>query len=222
MLGIGMAVAGPPQTPKPITPGVGIPGVQLGMARTKALRTLGKPQKTSAIRLGAATKLPTALQGKYTEDDWEPDGATGNDHPTHTRIEVLSRGGRIVQIAIVGTKYALGGEPSLSTASTFPQVRKQYRSLHVLPYTTDDAVTMFFDDAARGIAFTTSTQDDMGTYEALPKLTPESIIIHPRGQAVLPVSYQTPGVPVGSMPGEDGAALIQKWFSASDTAPAAR
>jgi len=222
MVGIGAAVAGPSKTPKAITPGMGIPEVRLGMARAEAIRALGKPQKTSTIRLGAASKLPATLQGAYTEDDWEPDGPTGSDHPTHTRIEALSRGGRIVQIAVAGTKYALGGNPPLSTASTFTQVRQQYRALHVLPYSTDDAVTMFFDDAARGIAFTTTTQDDMGTYEALPKLTPESIILHPRGQAVLPVNYQTPGVPTGPMPGEDGAALIQKWLSAGDRKPAPR
>jgi hypothetical protein len=73
------------------------------------------------------------------------------------------------------------------------------------------------DDVRRGIAFLAGTQDDIGTYIELPKITPQTIYIHAPGTPALPVEEELASPPVRS--GDSYLPKIRDWFAGGPHRP---
>ncbi|MBC8100984.1 MAG: hypothetical protein H7Z41_00150 [Cytophagales bacterium] len=197
------ARAAAPVSTRTVTPGVGLTGIRLGMKRDAVIALLGRPTQTARLSLGTKTRLPAAQQGSYAEDIWRSGG--------EVLVVVLSRSQKVLQIGVAGPPFKT--TTGLSTGSVFPAVRAKHPGITVRSYQMEDAVTFFADDVKRGIAFTTSTQDDQATYESLSTLKPELMLVHPAGQPVLPVTDAAVGTPDTTPPGSSYTPRIQAWFA---------
>lgn len=174
-----------------IVPGERIGPVRLGMSRAAALKAVGSKPASSAA------------SGGYREDSfrWAP---AGGRPPADATLGVISRGGRVVQVW--ASHPACRTSAGLGTGSTFAAVRKAMPRLSVRDYAMIEEggggyVLLLFDDVRGGVAFTTGTQDDQGTYEALPTLKPGSVVVHPAGARALPFEYGLLGRPGKPFPG---------------------
>ncbi len=176
-----------------IQPGKGIGKLRLGMSVREALRLRGKPNSTERIGL-STNKHPKPQLTRDQELLWW-EGGTADD-PESWLVASIHRE-RIVQLAAMGVDYRL---PSgLSTASEFALIRKTYPKLTVRVgyFGSGDEpgyVGYFFDSLPLGVAFTKGTQDDVGLHNELPKLTPESIVVHPVRQRVLLMEHGLVGL----------------------------
>jgi hypothetical protein len=150
-----------------IAPGKRIGAVALGDTRTAVLKRLGKSNETRRWKDGTREDHWFALPGHKRTDNYPPD------------LTVLSRGGKVVQVAVSWSRFALGD--GTSTATTLGTIRKRYPRLKVSEYTFEDYFGLYFDDVKRGLTFFVGGQDDiMAAYK------PEQIIIHRAGSPVIP------------------------------------
>jgi hypothetical protein len=176
-----------------ITPGKGVGKLGLGMPVVEALRLRGKPQSTEWVALSTKNNpkpVPTALLELLW---WE--GGTADD--PESWLVALVKGERVVQLSVMGANYRLAN--GLSTTSDFTRIRTAYPKLQLHEsYFGSEAEPGYlgfcFDEQVLGVAFTKGTQDDVGLYSALPKLTPESIVVHLPGQRVQLVEHGLVGL----------------------------
>lgn len=167
-----------------ILPGKGIGKLRLGMAVAEAVRLRGKPQNTERVGL-STSKNPKPTPTDYQELLWWEGGSA--DDP-ESWLMALVRRERIVQLAAMGEGYVL--PTGLTSGSALEKIRRTYPKLTVRAgyFGSEDEpgyVGYFFDSVQQGVAFTHGTQDDISTYNSLPTLTPESIVVHPAGKPVL-------------------------------------
>jgi hypothetical protein len=177
---------------KTVTPGMGIGPLRVGMARTEALKAMGPAKPVST----------TKLRGGYTEDVWRTDPAERKDPPERT-LAALSKDGRVVQLAVTDRAYRTAA--GVSVATPFARLRTLFalRAVHDFEMIEEGGggyVLIVADDVARGVAFTTGTQDDRGTFESLPKLTPGSVVVHAPGKPALPAEFGLIGKPSKPFP----------------------
>ena len=176
-----------------IQPGLGIGKLRLGMGVREALRLRGKPNSTEWVGLSTNKNPKPVLLGSLELLWWE--GGTADDPESWLVAHVQHE--RIVQLSAMGANYRLGN--GVSTTSDFTQIRKVYPKLTVRAayFGSEDEpgyVGYFFDEVRQGMAVTKGTQDDVGLYSELPKLTPESIVVHPPRQKVLLMEHGLVGL----------------------------
>jgi hypothetical protein len=167
-----------------IVPGKGIGKLRLEMGVLEAIRLRGRPQSTEWVGVSSA-KNPKPTPTTTLELLWW-EGGTADD-PESWLIAHVKRE-KIVQLSAMGTNYRLTN--GISTQSDFTRIRKAYPKLRVRSgyFGSEDEpgyVGYFFDEIAQGLAFTKGTQDDIATYNSLPKSFPESLVVHPPRQRVL-------------------------------------
>ena len=167
-----------------IVPGKSIGKLRLGMGVLEAIRLRGRPQSTEWVGVTTA-KNPKPTPTTTLELLWW-EGGTADD-PESWLIAHVKRE-RVVQLSAMGINYRLTN--GIATTSDFTKVRKAYPKLRVRSgyFGSEEEpgyVGYFFDDIALGLAFTKGTQDDSATYNSLPQLFPESIVVHPPRQRVL-------------------------------------
>jgi hypothetical protein len=204
-----------------VVPGKSVGRIVLGMSRTEAIRLLGKPTRAQAVKRRNEKTLKVSKTDLYTEV-WEYPRAPGTDDPTH--LTVVSRAGKIIQINYSSPRYAT--PEGITPASSFTDIRKAYPKMTVREYVflgfepqaAGAYAAFLMDDTRRGIAFLTGTQDDVGTYMELPKITPQTIYIHAPGQPALPVEEdEWAAAPVNG--GSDYLTKIRDWFAGGPHRP---
>lgn len=184
--------------------------VFLGMPRADVWKILHRPGRQRTAR-GIPAPHP---RGAYTLDTWS--GAGGRF------LSVLCRDGRVVQIEANGPQFATAQGDS--RAAPFAAVRRRHPRMRVDAYGFSETdrgqpaggfVNFYVDDVRRGIAFTSGTQDDESTYDDLPKLKPDTLIVHAPGARALPVS-EDPETQVAVEPHDpqnDYLPEIRDWFA---------
>jgi hypothetical protein len=201
---------------KTILPGKSVGKLHLGMTVTQARRLCGKPH--SEERVGLSThKKPKPTPTPYKELLWW-EGGTADD-PESWLVALVNKE-TILQLSVMGTDYQL--PTRLSTVSDFTQVRKAYPKLtvHAGYFGSEDEpgyVGYFFDAPRQGLAFTIGTQDDISTYNGLPKASPESIVVHPAGQSVLLIEHGLQGLP--EKPLGETSQRISTWLAGGALRP---
>ena len=166
-----------------VMPGRSAGRVFLGMPRADVWKRLHPPLRHRSLRSSA---LPAPHRpGRYTVDGWGRGSRS---------LTVLYRNARVVQVEVNSPQFIAPG--GVSVATPFAVLRRRFPRMRVDEYgmiqtlrdgTPSDALSFYADDVKRGIAFTTGTQDDQATYDELPGLKPDSLIVHRPGRPVLPV-----------------------------------
>ncbi len=207
LLAVGAAPAAIAQ--QTVVAGRSLGRVSLGMPRADVWKILHHPGQQRTVR-----SIPAPHpRGVYTLDTWNTKGA-------HS-LSVLCRGGRVVQIEAAAPQFTTAQGDSRE--SSFAAVRQRHPRMRVDAYgflETDSGqpaggfVNFYMDDVQRGIAFTSGTQDDESTYDSLPKLKPDSLIVHAPGARALPVSADSQTrVVVEPHDSNDYLPEIRAWFA---------
>ncbi len=199
-----------------IQPGKAIGKLRLGMGVAEALRLRGKPQNVEKVGL-STHKKPKPSPTAYKELLWWEGGTA--DEP-ESWLVALVKGEKILQLSAMGAGYVL--PTGISTLSDFTKVRKAYPKLavHAGYFGSEEEpgyVGYFFDEPRHGVAFTIGTQDDIATYNSLPKSPPESIVVHPARQKVLRIEHGLVGLeekPLG-----ETSKRIAAWFAGGALKP---
>ena len=199
-----------------ITPGKGVGKLGLGMPVVEALRLRGKPQSTEWVALSTQNN-PKPVPTAFLELLWWEGGTA--DEP-ESWLVALVKGEKILQLSAMGAGYVL--PTGISTLSDFTKVRKAYPKLmvHAGYFGSEDEpgyVGYFFDDPRNGVAFIIGTQDDISTYNGLPKSTPESIVVHPVRQKVLFIEHGLVGLE--EKPQGTTSKRIAAWFAGGALKP---
>ena len=167
-----------------IVPGKSIGKLKLGMSVLEVLRLRGRPQSTQWVGVSTGKNPKPAPTTTLELLWWE--GGTADD-PESWLVAHVKRE-RVVQLSAMGESYKLTN--GISTLSDFTRIRKAYPKLKVRAgyFGSEEEpgyVGYFFDEVMQGLAFTKGTQDDISTVNSLPKLNPESLVVHPPRQKVL-------------------------------------
>lgn len=199
-----------------IQPGKAIGKLRLGMGVAEALRLRGKSQSVEKVGL-STNKKPKPSPTAYKELLWWEGGTA--DEP-ESWLVALVKGDKILQLSAMGAGYVL--PTGISTLSDFTEIRKAYPKLavHAGYFGSEDEpgyVGYFFDDPRQGVAFTIGTQDDISTYNGLPKSTPESIVVHPARQKVLRIEHGLVGLE--EKPQGPTSKRIAAWFAGGALKP---
>ncbi len=149
----------------------------------------------------------------YGEDDWTGDGHT---------LTVVSRRDKVVQVEFDSPHLATTDRLS-TQKSTFAQVRRRHPVMTVRVrlsrfFQFQDEKTgndYYLDDVPGGIAFTCGFDLDLASNSQkrslfFTEVTPDTIIIHPPGVAVVPV-YNGRWAASGENPGI--LPLMRSWFT---------
>jgi len=189
-IGVGLAVGvlmtlagGAARAQQAVVPGRSAGRVFLGMRRGDVWKILRSPRRHRSVR---SSVLPAPHRpGGYAVDQWESGPRS---------VTILYRNARVVHVEVNSPQFSAPG--GVSVATPFAVLRRRFPRMRVDQYLSTDvtggredsgAVLFYADDVRRGIAFTTGTQDDAVTYDELPRLKPDSLIVHLPGQRVLPV-----------------------------------
>lgn len=168
-----------------IFPGRGIGRLRIGMAASQATALLGKPTQKTRVKTAAPdgkTSRPTAWdEWRWAEGKSDDDGLT-----------ILLKKNRIVQCAATGR--AFGTPDGLSTGSKLADIRRRRPrlTLRLFGFGTDEEpgyLGYWFVDLAAGIAFTHGTQDDLSSYDQLPSLHPQSLVVFAPAAGIVPVEF---------------------------------
>lgn len=194
-----------------IVPGKSIGKIALGMNRSAIYRILGSANQSHRV---PSSRIPGRyLAGRYEVATWWKKKKSSPG----PMLTVTLRNNRVVQIETDSAAFTTAGGTSLG--AHFSALRNRYPHMRVDQYGVGETegggfVKFYMDSVRRGIAFTQGTQDDESTYDGLPTSTPESIIIHLRGQRVIPTIFdRTEDVTVQPPSASDYLPDIRAWFA---------
>lgn len=168
-----------------ILPGRGIGRLRIGMTASQGAALLGKPTQKTHVK----TAAPDAKTSRPTPwDEWRwAEGKSDDDGLT-----ILMKQNRLVQIAATGRAFRTPNR--LSTESTFAEIRQRHPrlTLRLFGFGTDEEpgyLGYWFVDLSAGIAFTHGTQDDLSSYDQLPNLHPQSLVVFAPTAGVVPIEF---------------------------------
>lgn len=208
------ARAAPPDADHAAVPGRNLGRVRLGMTREAVRKLLGRPHVSYRVaRTDNKTLKRTPVP--YETDVWR---SSGDSDPRI--LTVVIQAGKVVQIEANSPAFVT--PDGVGVGTSFAAIRRKHPGMTATPYLLHDPqmdagsayVQYAVDDVKRGIAFTVGTQDDEGLARELPKLKPNSLIIHEPGRPALPIEDSDYG---SVSPGSDNgkwSRKIQGYFAA--------
>ena len=195
------------QAQQAVVPGRSVGRVFLGMQQSDVRKILQSPRLSRSL---PASALPAPHRpGRYTVDQWESG--------THL-LTILYRNAQVVQIEVDSPQFTAPG--GVSVDAPLATVRRRFPKMRVDQYIAtvqgeEDSGERFFcaDDVRRGIAFT--QYPDTATYDDLPSLTPDTLIVHLPGQRALPVPADPQDIVKPNLRRDDFLFKTRNWFAGS-------
>ncbi len=209
-VGVLMTLAGAAaRAQQAVVPGRSVGRVFLGMQQSDVWKILLSPRQRRSL---PASALPAPHRpGRYALDEW------GDD--SHS-LTILYRDAKVVQVEVSSPRFTLPG--GVSVATPFAVLRRRFPRMRVDQYHSTGGVEdegigdvgFYADDVRQGIAFTSSILDDEDTYNELPRLKPDSLIVHLPGQRALPTDTD-PSIHIMAAPHSRDNYLpeLRAWFA---------